>query len=144
MGKLRGIQIAGWKSIREMGSPLALGPINVLIGANGAGKSNLLSFFKFISESTEERLQALIGRWGGADSLLHRGSKQTPTMTASLEFEIKTSRNRHRYEIRLVPTAQDAMIFDDEHIISQFGNTAHPKSVHLSPWRRRSERYPRR
>ena len=42
------ITLKGFKSIREM--VLDLRPLNVLIGANGAGKSNLVSFFKMINE----------------------------------------------------------------------------------------------
>lgn len=41
MPRLSTIRIAGWKSIREIDPPLELGPLNVLIGANGSGKSNL-------------------------------------------------------------------------------------------------------
>ena len=40
MPKLKKIEIKGFRSIQEM--MLELRPLNVLIGANGAGKSNLL------------------------------------------------------------------------------------------------------
>lgn len=41
---LDSIYIKGYRSIQEAKIPL--GAINVLIGANGSGKSNLLSFFE--------------------------------------------------------------------------------------------------
>jgi predicted ATPase len=44
MAKLQSIRIAGWKSIRDTNPVLELGSINVLIGANGSGKSNVVSF----------------------------------------------------------------------------------------------------
>jgi predicted ATPase len=44
MGQLKRIKIEGFKSIRS--AELELRPINVLIGVNGSGKSNLVSFFK--------------------------------------------------------------------------------------------------
>lgn len=44
VGALDRIELSGFKSIRQM--DLELGRLNVLIGANGAGKSNLVSFFK--------------------------------------------------------------------------------------------------
>ena len=47
--------LKGFKSIREM--DLELRPLNVLIGANGAGKSNLISFFRMLNEMTGGRLQ---------------------------------------------------------------------------------------
>ncbi|MEN8215544.1 MAG: AAA family ATPase [Pseudomonadota bacterium] len=44
MSLLSRLIIKGFKSIREL--DLQLLPFNVLIGANGAGKSNLMAFFK--------------------------------------------------------------------------------------------------
>lgn len=41
---LESIRIAGYKSIRDQ--TVELGPLNVLIGSNGAGKSNFLSVFE--------------------------------------------------------------------------------------------------
>jgi predicted ATPase len=43
---IRKLTIEGFKSIRKL--ELELGPLNVLIGANGAGKSNLVSFFRLL------------------------------------------------------------------------------------------------
>ena len=42
------IVIEGYKSIEKC--DLELNTLNVLIGANGAGKSNLISFFKLIGK----------------------------------------------------------------------------------------------
>ena len=48
MPKLKRIKIKGFRSIKEM--TLEIRPLNVLIGANGAGKSNLIAFFKLVNE----------------------------------------------------------------------------------------------
>lgn len=48
MAQLTSLRLAGWKSIRD--AEIKLRPLNVLIGANGAGKSNLVSFFKLMNE----------------------------------------------------------------------------------------------
>jgi predicted ATPase len=40
------IEIENFKSIREMN--LELKPINILIAANGVGKSNFIGFFKLL------------------------------------------------------------------------------------------------
>src|SRR5262245_53305140 len=92
MARLSSIRIAGWKSIRDMDPGLELGSLNVLIGANGSGKSNLVSFFKLLHEVEAEHLQTYIGQSGGADSVLHFGSKVTPRITAELEFETDAGR----------------------------------------------------
>jgi predicted ATPase len=52
---LKEIKLAGFKSIREM--EVELKEINVLIGANGAGKSNFIDFFRLLIASTNKRLQ---------------------------------------------------------------------------------------
>jgi AAA15 family ATPase/GTPase len=41
--QLNRLRVAGWNSIRD--AEIELRPLNVLIGANGAGKSNLVAFF---------------------------------------------------------------------------------------------------
>ena len=41
------IEIKGYKSIKD--ARIELRPINILIGANGSGKSNFLSFFEFLN-----------------------------------------------------------------------------------------------
>ncbi|MFN7501574.1 MAG: AAA family ATPase, partial [Dolichospermum sp.] len=68
---------------------LELRPLNILIGANGAGKSNLISFFKMLNEMMAGRLQQYIGISGYAQSLLHFGPKVTPQIEAQLEFDVK-------------------------------------------------------
>ncbi|MGH9759373.1 MAG: AAA family ATPase, partial [Blastocatellia bacterium] len=64
MSKLQNIELKGFRSIQAM--KLELRPLNVLIGANGAGKSNLISFFKLMNEMIAGRLQQYIGSTGRA------------------------------------------------------------------------------
>jgi hypothetical protein len=85
---LRRVTLKGFKSIKEM--DLELRAINILIGANGAGKSNLVSFFKMLNEMIGWRLQTYIGKSGRAQSLLHFGPKVTSHMEARLEFEVES------------------------------------------------------
>ena len=58
--------LKGFKSVREL--DLSLLPFNVLIGANGAGKSNLMAFFRMLQALTQRELQLHVARLGGADS----------------------------------------------------------------------------
>ena len=50
--ELTQIRIAGWKSLKDV--TLELNPITVLIGANGAGKSNLVSFYRLLNRLVAE------------------------------------------------------------------------------------------
>ena len=80
---LKEINIEGFKSIKELN--LSLNPINILIGSNGVGKSNFISFFKLVNNIYEKRLQQYSLKTG-ADNLLHYGRKQTDEIKGYLGF----------------------------------------------------------
>jgi predicted ATPase len=108
--QLTSLRLAGWKSIRD--AVIQLRPLNILIGANGAGKSNLVSFFKLINEMRKGRFQAYVGTTGGAEALLHYGSKQTVAIEA--EFRFATNLGPSAYSFRLVPAAVNSLLFEEE------------------------------
>lgn len=80
------IELAGFKSIRKMS--LRLSRLNVLIGANGAGKSNLISYFSMLRATVHGLLDEFVDVHGGPDSLFHLGLKNTERIDA--KFHIKT------------------------------------------------------
>ncbi len=112
MDGLTRIEISGFKSIRSV--DLELGPLNVLIGANGSGKSNLVAHFRLLNFMTTESLQDYVARSGGASSLLHYGPKRTPQMESTLHFVCEGTDNT--YHIRLVHGAGDVLFFAEEGI----------------------------
>ena len=100
------IVIEGYKSIEKC--DLELNRLNILIGANGAGKSNLISFFKLIGKIVDEQLQLAIGESGGPDSVLHFGRKKTERLKAELYF------GNNGYKFSLIPTQDNRMMFERE------------------------------
>ncbi|MEM9217979.1 MAG: AAA family ATPase [Cyanobacteria bacterium P01_F01_bin.150] len=112
MDKLQRLHLRGFKSIQQI--DLELTPLNILIGANGAGKSNLISFFKMLNEMMAEpgRLQQYIGESGSAQSLLYFGPKTTPQIEAQLDFEVENGSDSYR--MRLFHAAGDTLIFEEE------------------------------
>jgi len=98
--------LRGYKSIAEC--DLALGRLNVLIGANGAGKSNLIGFFRLINRILDHQLQTAVGLAGGPDALLHFGRKKTETLHAEMYF----GNNGYRFTLR--PTQDNRMMFEHE------------------------------
>ena len=84
--KLQLLRIKGFKSIGKE-QKITFGDINVMIGANGVGKSNLVSFFQLLNYLTTDKLQFGIGKQGYADSLLYYGSQKTESFSATLKFE---------------------------------------------------------
>jgi len=127
LAKLKKIILAGFKSIKEMN--LDLGSLTVLIGANGAGKSNFISFFKMLNEMMAKRLQQYIGISGHAQSVLYFGPKVTPQMEAQLEFEVDNGLDK--YIMRLIHAAGDTLVFADESLIFHQTGLPRPKVLSL-------------
>jgi predicted ATPase len=109
MRVLESIQIQNFKSIREQ--ELALGQLNVFIGGNGSGKSNLIQVFRFLRE-IEQRNLASYSLERGADSLLFFGRKVSPFVEFYLQFGESDISNAYR--IRLTPTDEGALVVNHE------------------------------
>lgn len=86
---IRQIIIENYKSIHK--ATIDLAPINVLIGANGAGKSNLISFFELLSALYNQRLQRYILERGGIGRLLHNGLKGSNKIRGVFNFSNKNA-----------------------------------------------------
>src|SRR5258708_2505508 len=124
---LQRVILNGFKSIKAM--DLELSPLNVLIGANGAGKSNLVSFFKMLNEMMAGRLQQYIGTTGRAQSVLHYGTKVTPQREGRLEFDVENAVDT--YAMRLFHAAGDTLVFADESLSFLQTGYSKPKVVPL-------------
>ncbi len=106
MSQLSRIVIQGFKSIQEC--DLRLKEINILIGANGSGKSNFISFFQMIQQILASNLQLYVSKQGGPDALLHFGRKRTGKLSAELYFGF------NGYKFSLEATQDNRMVFADE------------------------------
>jgi predicted ATPase len=104
---LSAITIRGFKSIAAIEN-LKLGPINVVIGANGSGKSNFVGVFSFLRESFEKSdwFNERVSVAGGADRILHFGSKRT----AEIEIVLTGPQRLPLFEVRLIPTTDDRLL----------------------------------
>lgn len=129
--KLRSINLKGFKSFNSLGQDIPIGDLTVLLGANGAGKSNLVSFFSMLNYLTTGALQRFIGESGSADSLLHYGSKVTSRIEASLQFE--GDKDIDTYKFCLAHAAGDTLIFIEETIEWIVKGEKKPFTITLDP-----------
>lgn len=83
--KLNKITVCGYKSYNQDSHELELGDVTILLGANGAGKSNLVSFFNLIAYGMTNSLQDYIKK-NDVNSLLHFGPQYTQDMSFSFCF----------------------------------------------------------
>lgn len=145
MDKLKRVRMRGYKSFRYDHFPdspsagamvetceageIEFGDITVLLGANGAGKSNVVSFFKMLSFMMTGALQDYIGREGGSSSILHYGRQTTPRM--EIEVEFATTGRRNHYSATLADAAPDTLIFTHEAVRFHRDGFPSPQDVDL-------------
>src|SRR5690606_14819254 len=115
---LQNIKIEGFKSIKTL--DLKLSPINLLIGSNGVGKSNFISFFKLVNNIYEQRLQQYSLK-SGVDNLLHYGRKNTNEIIGHLDF------GNNAYSFTLLPSDEGTLFIGREDSILP-KNTQYKKS----------------
>lgn len=101
------LTIRGFKSIQRL-DEFPINDLNVLIGANGAGKSNFVAYFRLLGEMLDQRLQVWTSKQGKADRVLSYGVKETDQLRSFVRFGL------NGYLFQLEPTLDEAFIFKQE------------------------------
>lgn len=104
---LERVVIDGYKSIAHC--DLSLEKLNILIGANGAGKSNFISAFTFLGALVKNKLQLKVAEMGGPQMILYRGND---SISRSLKMEFDFALNGYKFS--LVPTQTNTFVFEKE------------------------------
>jgi predicted ATPase len=116
--QLERIEVEGFTSIRS--ASVELGRLNVLVGANGAGKSNFIQALALLGRIVDSELNLFVGLNGGASALLNSSDSRA-------HVKLRLNAHPNSYEATLVPAANDELIFDDELVF--FHGHDHP-----APW----------
>lgn len=111
MAELDYITIKGFKSISNV-EKLEMRSINIVIGPNGSGKSNFIGVFAFLNAIRDGKLKDYVAKAGGADKVLHFGSKTTPRMKLHLSFEEEVN----QYSLDLEPTDSGELYRSSEYV----------------------------
>ena len=99
---LEEISIEGFKSIKEL-KKFKLSSLNVLVGANGAGKSNFVDFFRLLRAMADEGLRDFVSStYGSADSYLFGGPKVSGEIAAHLIF----GANEYKFSLKANPAGE--------------------------------------
>ncbi|MDR2572480.1 MAG: AAA family ATPase [Oscillospiraceae bacterium] len=107
-GHLNKIVIRGFKSIKEC--EVDLKNINVLIGANGAGKSNFISIFEMLQRILSRELALYAGK-KGISPLLYNGKEVSDSISAEFHFDT------FQYSYDLEWTEYDSLLFRGESLV---------------------------
>ena len=111
MSELDYVTVIGFKSIARI-EKLETGRLTVLVGPNGSGKTNFIGVFSFLNAIREGGLQSYVARAGGADRVLHFGSRVTGRLHVHISFRNEVN----RYEINLEPNGADELVPSSEFV----------------------------
>lgn len=113
--RLTSLELQGYKSIAyDTPFRLKFGSVNILLGANGAGKSNVVSFFKMLGYMASGAFQRYVAESGTNQIFLHYGAKKTPAISATIRFEDVQSFDV--YSFQLASAVPDRLIISSEEI----------------------------
>lgn len=121
--QLSKIKISGYKSIKSC--DIKFKKVNVLIGSNGAGKSNFISAFTLLQNLLRKNLQMFVAR-SGMNALFYNGRKTTE----EIAFEVFFGQNS--YGFNLLPSDDNRLIFRKEYFAyhGQFENESNVARGH--------------
>jgi predicted ATPase len=91
------LQVSGFRRLRKL--DLELRPLNVLIGANGVGKSSVLDTFDLLAASADGALENFVSDAGGINSMLTLDG-QTDALAVELEMPVSGEKGI-QYEISI-------------------------------------------
>ncbi|MBN2866786.1 MAG: AAA family ATPase [Thiotrichales bacterium] len=105
--KLDKLSIEGYKSIQAL-EEFELSNLNVLIGGNGAGKSNFIEIFRLLRAMVEQNLGKFALERGSADGFFFNGPKHTPEIKMHFTF------GDNEYRFTLQTTADERFLIVEE------------------------------
>ena len=111
-GTISSVSIRGFRSLADV-QITSLPRVAVLIGSNGAGKSNFIRFFEMIGWMfRSQKLQEYVEMNGSGDDQLFMGAKHTPRIDAKIAIDTQTGIDEYRFSLRHV--APDRLILIEE------------------------------
>lgn len=117
---LKKIEISGYRSIAH--TEVELKKINILLGANGVGKSNFISTFDLLNAVINRKLQLFFAENGGANTQFYYGTKTTEKISVKVFFGDNT------YSFSLGADTDDKPYFLEEE------TTFHIRSRYAEPY----------
>jgi predicted ATPase len=93
------LAISGYRSLREV--RLALGPLNVVTGANGSGKSSLYRALRLLADIAQGRIIQSLAAEGGLPSTLWAGPEELSRGMKAGEQAVQGTRRKNPFSLRL-------------------------------------------
>jgi len=119
------LRVRNFKSLRDFDLPL--GPLNVLVGPNMAGKSNVLDLFKFLfqvffPEPGTEGITYALAQRGGPSEVVWKGGEDKLISVALEGFDDSEPDSKYKYELQLITGAGNFVTVQNESLKLLRGN----------------------
>jgi predicted ATPase len=95
---LQRVQIRNYKSIADC--DVQLGRLTLLVGRNGAGKSNFLDALRFVSDSLETSIDHALKSRGGVAAVRRISTGHPRNVQIKLQFELQDQQGEYGFELR--------------------------------------------
>ena len=118
---LERVRIRNYKSIGQC--DLALRPLTILVGRNGAGKSNFLDALQFVTDALLGSLDSAIKGRGGIDDVRRRSTGHPRNFAIELEV-VLTAAERARYGFEIAAGPEFGFAVKDEWLQVQQGGAS--------------------
>lgn len=128
------LKVRGFRSLRDV--DIKLPEPAVFLGANGAGKSNLIRLVEMLSWMLHgQKLGESVEQHGGGDDQLflgdRLGDRQTPRMEALIEIDLGRGLNECRFALVHVPARDRLMFVQESFRYSQHGRGTQANWIEL-------------
>jgi len=112
-GRIQRVTIEGFRSLAKIEN-LELPQLTVLIGSNGAGKSNFIRFFEMLSWMLKsQKLQEFIAIHGAGDDQFFMGARKTPRIRGELRVETDKGYNDYRFDLAHLSAGDSVLLMEE-------------------------------
>jgi len=100
------IQVNGFRSLRNFKMDIRRG-LNVLVGPNGSGKTNIILFFEFLRLSVTKGVREAVSSMGGAGQVFRKRGKTKygETIEISISGIVSNENIKYKYEVSFTAKA---------------------------------------
>lgn len=140
VGRLLGFEVEGYRSLRSL--RVDTGPLTVLVGDNGVGKSNLFRALELIASAGDGSLCRRLASEGGLTSVAWAGAEDDASKSRNIRLTARFENLAYRIEVATPEAGDTALehepVVRDEHLyrIGQRGTTQVLRREGSSIWLR--------
>lgn len=108
------IRLRNILSFGDKGEEITLEPLNIIIGQNASGKSNLIDVINLIKAAADLNSVEYISKNGGISEWLWKGRKKEEVAQIYIEQKTPVTKDVHTYDFHFWEYGQRTVVFKDQ------------------------------